>query len=464
MLQLTYCFEMEGKMTNSVKKKIIRFLKLLLPILVTQVTLFAMSFFDTVMSGNYSPKDLAGVAIGVSVWTPISTGLTGILIAVTTLVANYNGAQQKEKIAPLITQGLYLALTVGVAILIIGSFLINPVLDHMNLEKHVRTVAYHFLRALSFGIIPLFLYSVLRYFIDGIGRTRTTMIITVLSVPINVVLNYFLIFGNAGFPRLGGAGAGVASAITYWLILGLATYIILTKEPFKSYRVLRTFSPISFSAWKNILKIGVPIGLSIFFEVSVFAVVTLLLSAFDTITIAAHTIAMNFASMLYMVPLSISMALTIAVGFEVGAKNFHSAKQYSFLGIIMALLVASVFGLIIYLFRYDVAGIYTKDHTVQMMAGGFLIFAIFFQLFDAIAAPIQGALRGYKDVNITLLMMILAYWVVALPIGYFLATKTDWGAKGYWIGLISGLCFSAITLFIRLKLLQKKKEMVAVTS
>ncbi|MEE6450812.1 MATE family efflux transporter [Gottfriedia acidiceleris] len=443
-------------MNTTKKDKISRFFKLLLPILITQVTLFSMSFFDTIMSGNSSPGDLAGVAIGVSIWTPISTGLTGILVAITTMVANLNGAKQDEKITPLVTQALYLAGIIAIVIIIIGIFSIHPILNHMNLDPKVHRVALHFLFALSFGILPLFLYTVIRQFIDGLGKTRTTMIITVISVPVNVILNYFLIFGKAGLPRLGGVGSGVASAITYWIIFGIALYIIKTKNPFSSFNLFKKLPPISFATWKSILKLGVPIGLSIFFEVSVFSVVTLLLSEFDTETIAAHTVAMNFASLLYMVPLSISMALTIAVGYEVGAKEFQNAKEYSKIGLVMAVSIASFFGIIIYLFRYDVAGWYTNDPSVQILAGGFLIFAVMFQLFDAIAAPIQGALRGYKDVNATLIMMILAYWVIALPVGYALS-NTNLGAKGYWVGLIVGLGVSALTLSFRLVQLQIKK-------
>ncbi|GGI13231.1 MATE family efflux transporter [Gottfriedia solisilvae] len=447
-------------MNTTKKGKISHFFTLLLPILVTQVTLFSMSFFDTIMSGNSSPQDLAGVAIGVSIWAPISTGLTGILVAVTTMVANLNGAKEDKKIAPLVMQALYLAGFLAIFIIIVGMFSIQPILNHMNLEPKVHRVALHFIFSLSFGILPLFLYTVLRQFIDGLGNTRTTMIITIVSVPINVILNYFLIFGKAGLPRLGGVGSGVASAITYWIIFGLATYIVQSKEPFKSFRIFKNFVPVSIATWKSILKLGVPIGLSIFFEVSVFAVVTLLLSEFDTETIAAHTVAMNFASMLYMVPLSISMALTIAVGYEVGAKQFQNAKEYSKIGLVMALLIASLFGIIIYFFRYDVAGLYTNDSSVQALAGGFLIFAIMFQLFDAFAAPIQGALRGYKDVNVTLLMMILAYWIIALPVGYVLK-NTELGAKGYWVGLIVGLSVSAITLTYRLIQLQNQKIKLA---
>ncbi|PGL70172.1 MATE family efflux transporter [Bacillus sp. AFS055030] len=415
-----------------------------------------MSFFDTIMSGNSSPGDLAGVAIGVSIWTPISTGLTGILVAITTMVANLNGAKEDEKITPLVMQALYLAGIIAIVIIIIGIFSIHPILNHMNLDPKVHRVALHFLFALSFGILPLFLYTVIRQFIDGLGKTRTTMIITVISVPVNVILNYFLIFGKAGLPRLGGVGSGVASAITYWIIFGIAFYIIKTKKPFSTFKLFKNLPRISFATWKSILKLGVPIGLSIFFEVSVFSVVTLLLSEFDTETIAAHTVAMNFASLLYMVPLSISMALTIAVGYEVGAKKFQNAKEYSKIGLVMAVSIASFFGIIIYLFRYNVAGWYTNDPSVQILAGGFLIFAVMFQLFDAIAAPIQGALRGYKDVNATLMMMILAYWVIALPVGYFLS-NTNLGAKGYWVGLIVGLGVSALTLSIRLVQLQIKK-------
>ncbi|MBD3109804.1 MATE family efflux transporter [Bacillus sp. AGMB 02131] len=443
--------------THSKKEKLKLFITIMLPVLITQVGMFAMTFFDTVMSGNYGSADLAGVAIGSSIWTPVYTGLSGILIAVTPIVSQLVGAGKEKKVPYSVTQGIYLSIILAAIVLAIGSIVLNPILNSMSLEPHVRVIAHDYLVALSWGIIPLFFFSVIRSFIDALGQTRVSMIITLVALPINVFFNYVLIFGKLGFPELGGIGSGYATAITYWIVLLIAFAIILKVKPFSTYRLFRSIVPFSWKECITISKIGVPIGLSIFFETSIFSAVTLLMSEYNTNTIAAHQTALNFSSLLYMVPLSISMALTILVGFEVGGKRYHDAKQYSAIGTIFAVSMAVLFAIVLYFFRFDIAAIYTKDTEVIKLAGNFLIFALCFQISDAIMAPIQGALRGYKDVNLTFILSFTAFWIIGLPVGYVFANFTSMGPYGYWVGLIVGLACGAISLAVRLIYIQKKK-------
>jgi MATE family multidrug resistance protein len=452
--------------TPTLKGKTTQFIQILLPVLITQVGLYAMNFFDIMMSGHAGSSDLAGVAIGSSIWVPIYTGLSGILLALTPIVAQHLGAGRKKEIAFSVIQAVYLGIVISLIVIISGRFFLEPVLQKMKLEPVVRQVAHDYLVALSMGIVPLFLYNVFRCFIDALGQTRITMAITLASLPINVFLNYLLIFGKFGFPKLGGVGAGYATAITYWCSCMMAIFIILRRKPFVGYEIFKRFYPISFKEWKTLLQIGIPIGFSIFFETSIFAAVTLLMSEFDTITIAAHQSAMNFASLLYMIPLSISMTLTIAVGFEVGAKRFGDAKQYSFLGIGIAVFMAVLTSLFLFFFRGEVASMYTQEREVLELTKQFLLYAIFFQLSDAVAAPIQGALRGYKDVNSTFFMSLVSYWMIGLPLGYLLANFTSAHAFGYWIGLITGLAAGAIFLFTRLLFIQRRlaKQSVNVKS
>ncbi len=453
---------MEGKrkdtmnQTFNLKEKNKLFFQILFPILVTQIGLNLMNFVDTMMSGRAGAYDLAGVAIGSSLWVPVYTGLTGILLAITPIIAQYVGAKQRDKVPYSVMQGVYISVVIALVVTVIGGFLLNPILDLMKLESEVREIAKEYLIGLSFGIVPLFIYSVLRSFIDALGHTRVTMIITLSSLPINVIFNYLLIFGKFGFPELGGAGAGYATAITYWLIVVLSIWIILSRTPFSEYRVFGKLYSVSFSSWGEILKLGLPIGFAIFFETSIFSAVTLLMSEFSTITIAAHQVAINFSTLLYMIPLSISMALTIVVGYEIGAKRFNDAKQYSLLGICIAVVMALVCASIIIVLQEPIAKMYSTDTAVIELTTQFLIYAIFFQLSDAIAAPIQGALRGYKDVNTTFVMTLISYWVIGLPVGYALANLTTLGAFGYWIGLIVGLAAGAITLSGRLLSVQRK--------
>ncbi len=448
------------KQTYSVKEKGKQLLVIFLPILVTQLALSSMMFFDTVMSGNASAIDLAGVAIGSSIWSPIATGITGIMLAVTPIVSHFIGGGRRDKVPFAVVQGVYLAIVISLLIILGGALGLQPILHRMDLEPAVRDIASGFLFALAFGIIPLFVYTVFRCFIDALGQTRVTMLITLMSLPINITLNYMLIFGKFGFPRLGGVGAGVASAITYWCIAIMALFVLCRVEPFAEFGILKRFFPVSLSAWREQLKLGVPIGLAIFFETSVFAAVTLLMSQFNTVTIAAHQTALNFASVLYMLPLSISMALTITVGFEVGAKRLRDAQQYGYLGIGMALGMAVCCGVGLLLCNQQVAHLYTKDPAVFELAKQFLIYAIFFQLSDAIATPVQGVLRGYKDVNVAFFVAFCSYWVIGLPLGHLLASQTSFAAFGYWIGLIVGLACGATGLLVRLRRVQRKSMAV----
>ncbi|MGF2616715.1 MATE family efflux transporter [Rossellomorea vietnamensis] len=447
------------RQTTTLKEKFNQFLVVLVPILVTQLGMFSMSFFDTMMSGKFSSIDLAGVAIGSSLWVPIFTGLSGILLAVTPIVAQLVGGGKQREIAFSVIQGIYAAGVLALLVILAGVFLLDPILNNMNLEEGVRIVARQYLIALAFGVVPVFVYNVLRSFIDALGMTRVTMYVTLTSLPINIFFNYVLIFGKFGFPEMGGVGAGVASSITYWLITLIAWLVIARYYPLRKYNIFGKWFAVSLSKWKEILLIGVPIGLSIFFEVSIFSAVTLFMSEYSTNVIAAHTAAINFASFLYMIPLSISMGLTIVVGFEVGAKRLEDAKTYSLMGIFTAILLAIFYGIILLLFREPISILYTDNPEVSALIVNFLLYAVLFQLSDAIQAPVQGALRGYKDVNITFIMALISYWVIGLPLGYILAKFTEFGPYGYWVGLISGLTAGAITLSWRLVIVQKKTKM-----
>ncbi len=438
-------------------KKPFRLATIVMPILITQVALYMMTFFDILMTGRYDTYHLAGVTIGSSFWVPVYTGLAGILMGLTPIIAQHVGAHQREEVRPSVQQGLYVAVILAAIVFAIILFAVAPILEAMPLESEVRTVAADYLKGMSFGLLPLFAYTVLRSFFDALGATRVSMFIILLSAPINIVLNYLLIYGNWGFPELGGAGAGYASGITYWLVFFIACSVAFIQKQFKPFALFKGWGKISLRRWKEILFIGVPIGISIFVETSIFSAVTLMMSNYSTAIISAHQIALNFTSLLYMIPLSISMGATILVGQAVGAGQFRDAKQYSYLSIGLAIAFSFVSIVILLVFREPIAALYTADGQIIKLATQFFVFAALFQLSDAIQAPVQGALRGYKDVNMTFVMAIVSYWVLGLPIGYLMATYTDMGPYGYWIGLIAGLTVGAITLTGRLIYIQKKK-------
>ncbi|HHY22096.1 MAG TPA: MATE family efflux transporter [Bacilli bacterium] len=446
--------------TATMKEKLKQLLMILIPILVTQLGLFGMNFFDTVMSGHAGNDDLAGVAIGSSIWLPVFTGINGILLALTPMISQDLGAKRIKDIPFTVIQGLYLAIALSVVVFIAGFFFLDSILEMMSLTDEVRHIAKHYLIGLSIGIPALFMNSVTRSFIDSLGKTKVSMMITLLALPVNVLFNYIIIFGKFGAPQLGGIGAGYATAITYWLIFLLSVVFIMKIHPFVEYDIFKKYFPISIKAWKEMLFLGLPMGLTIFFETSIFAIVTLLMSQFDTNTIAAHQAALNFASMIYMLPLSISFALTITVGFEVGAKRFRDAKEYSYIGISIAILFALVAAIVLYFTRGSVASMYTGDADVTKLVTQFLVYAIFFQLSDAFVTPINGVLRGHKDVNIPFVIAFTAFWIIGLPSGYLFANYSALGPFGYWVGLIIGLGSGAVALIFRLVVVSRRVSVV----
>jgi len=326
----------------------------------------------------------------------------------------------------------------------------------MDLEEGVRHIAKFYLISLGAGVVPLFIFNTLRAFMDALGKTRTSMIIILWTLPINVFFNYVFIFGKLGVPAFGGIGSGIATAITYWVSCLIAIYIILRTPHFSLYAIFQKWTRPIFADWIEQLKIGIPIGLSIFFETSIFSAVTLFMSVYSTYTIAAHQAAINFASLLYMVPLSVGMGLTIAVGYELGAKRYQDARDYGKLGIVSGIIIAVIAGLILFVFDEQVAKLYNTNPEVIELTKQFIYYAIFFQLADAFGAPIQGALRGYKDVNVTFVISLVSYWVIGLPSGWLLANFTALEPFGYWLGLIIGLSAGAIALLSRLIFLQRK--------
>ncbi|MFC7320102.1 MATE family efflux transporter [Halobacillus campisalis] len=442
--------------TKTLSEKFKLFMVILLPILITQIGMYAMNFFDTIMSGQAGAEDLAGVAIGSNIWLPVFTGLNGIMMAISPIIAQLNGAKKEKEIPESVKQGVYLAIVLALLIGFIGFFLLDPILSLFSIEEEVRYIAKYYLITLGLGIVPLFVFNILRSFIDALGQTKISMGIILLTLPINIVFNYVLIFGKAGLPALGGIGAGLASALTYWVACGIVVAVIHKTYPLRRYGIFSKWVKPSLKSWAEQLRIGIPIGFAIFFETSIFAAVTFFMTVYDTYTIAAHQAAINFASLVYMMPLSIAFTLTIAVGFEVGAKRYEEAKTYSYMGISLAVAMSVAAGLILYIFDDSVARLYSSNEEVIALTKSFIFYAIFFQLSDGFGAPLQGILRGYKDVNITLVMAFVSYWVIGLPSGYLLANYTDLGPFGYWMSLIIGLTAGAITLLFRMLQLQRR--------
>ncbi|AYC35097.1 MATE family efflux transporter [Pseudomonas cavernae] len=431
------------------------------PIMIAQLAHSAMGFVDAVMAGRVSPRDLAAVALGNSIWVPVFLLMTGILLATTAKVAQRVGAGNVEEIGPLVRQALWLALAVGLgaaALLVFGA---EPVLRLMGIDPGLVTPSMGYLYGIAMGFPAVALYHVLRCFSDGLGRTRPSMLIGIGGLLLNIPLNYVLIYGHLGFPALGGVGCGWASGTVMWfMFIGMLGWVRWAPV----YQPCRLFSHFEWPQWQPIqrlLSIGLPIGIAVFAESSIFAVIALLVGGLGANVVAGHQIALNFSSLVFMIPYSLGMAVTVRIGQSLGAGEPRTARFAAGVGMGAALAYACLSASLMLWLRHGIAGIYTADPQVIAVAATLIVYAALFQFSDAIQVTAAGALRGYQDTRITMLLTLFAYWGIGLPVGYALGLS-DWfgapsGPSGLWQGLVVGLTCAALMLAIRLARSAKRR-------
>ena len=446
--------------THHFKDKFILFLKIFFPILIYQFANYSASFVDTTMTGQYSTMDLAGVSMATSIWNPFFTFLTGIVSALVPIIGHHLGRGKKEEVASDFYQFIYLALGLSMVLLGMVLFLAPPVLKHIRLEAPVAAVAVRYLCFLSIGIIPLLLFSVIRSLLDSLGLTKLSMYLMLLLLPLNSGFNYLLIFGAFGVPELGGAGSGLGTSLAYWVLLGISVLVLFKQEKLKALHLEKRI-PLNMDKIKEGVRLGLPIGGTVFAEVAIFSVVGLIMAKFSSLIIASHQSAMNFSTLMYAFPMSISSAMAIVVSYEVGAKRFDDAKTYIGLGRWTALIFAGFTLSFLYIFRGNVASLYGNDPEFIDLTARFLTYSLFFQLADTFAAPLQGILRGYKDTVIPFYLGLVGYWGVTLPVAMVFDSLTDFGAYSYWIGLIISLIVSGVLYRWRLTVIMKRFESLA---
>ena len=443
--------------THHFKDKFILFLKIFFPILIYQFANYSASFVDTTMTGQYNTMDLAGVSMATSIWNPFFTFLTGIVSALVPIIGHHLGRGKKEEVASDFYQFIYLALGLSVVLLGMVLFLAPLILNHIGLEAPVAAVAVRYLWFLSIGIIPLLLFSVIRSLLDALGLTKLSMYLMLLLLPLNSGFNYLLIYGAFGVPELGGAGAGLGTSLAYWFLLGISVLVLFKQEKLKVLHLEKRI-PLNMDKIKEGVRLGLPIGGTVFAEVAIFSVVGLIMAKFSSLIIASHQSAMNFSSLMYAFPMSISSAMAIVVSYEVGAKRFDDAKTYIGLGRWTALIFAAFTLTFLYIFRGNVASLYGNDPEFINLTARFLTYSLFFQLADTFAAPLQGILRGYKDTVIPFYLGLVGYWGVTIPVAMVFDSLTDFGAYSYWIGLIISLIVSGVLYRWRLTVIMKRFE------
>jgi MATE family multidrug resistance protein len=427
---------------------------LMAPILVTQLAQAGYGFIDTVMAGQVSPLDLAAVAIGSSVWLPLFLLISGIVMATTPLVAAAYGAGRYSDIAKITHQSLWLGLIIGV----MGMFVlqhISFIFPLLGVPQNLQEKTELYLLGVSFGMPSVALFCVLRFYSEALGHTKPVMIISLLGILLNIPANYIFIHGLWGIPKMGGAGCGWATAIVMLSMTLLLLAYVLLAPSFKMTRLFKAnIKPVTPLMWR-ILKLGFPIGAAIFFEVSLFSCIAVLVSPLGVLVVASHQISLSVTSLLFMVPLSLAISMTIRTGQAYGRRDLASIHQTRKVGLITTTAVASFSALMIIVCRDAITHLYTGDETVRALASDLLLFAAGYQIFDALQVGAAGCLRGLQDTRSPMILTLVAYWIVALPVGYALAMYPLWhgqalGAYGFWLGLVVGLGVASLLLNWRL--------------
>lgn len=437
--------------------KIINFIQLTVPIIITQFALTGGSFFSVVMTGQYSTTDVAGISVGFNIWIACYYGVLGILLGIAPIMAQLLGANKQENIPTVIIHGLWLAIIFSALLIISGLLFLKPLLQYLALEPAAYEVCMQYMKAMAFALPPLILTCTLRNTVDCHGHTRYSMIIMSLGLLIHITLNYTLILGNFGFPALGGLGAGIATAIAYWFNCLTYLGVLLYKQPFAKYRLTKQNWALQWTPLREQLRIGLPIGVAVFCESSIFSLAGLAITYYGTQVIAAHQAAISFVNLFYGIPLSISMASTIVVGYQVGAKQYKEATTMSYIARGSALAIATFMSIIIFTNLRLFASFYTNEPAMVDIIASFMSYAAFFIIIDAFGTPVQGILRAYKDVAIISKIAIATYWGACIPIALGFIYFTNLGPYSVWLGLLGGVGLAGILYIWRVMYLQTKR-------
>lgn len=442
-------------MSLLLKKHGAKTLSLAFPVMLSQLGHIMVGVADSIMVGQLGKTPLAAASLANSLFGIIMVLGLGTSFIMTPLVAQADGEKNTNKIQITLVNGVWILLAMGFLL----AFLLHtglPLMHYIGQPEKVVMLAQPYLAIIGFSLIPLMFYQALRQFVEGLSYTSQAMYISVGANLLNVLFNYILIFGKFGFPALGLNGAGISTLISRIVMAVVMFLFVRYNHRFKAY--MHHINPWKWSGAviTKIIRLGFPMGLQYTFEVTTFSLAAVMMGWLGTDALAAHQIAMNLASVSYMMATGISSAATIRVGNQLGKKDFHTMREVSFTSYLLALIFMGFCALCFILFRYPLSKIYIDDAEVVVLAANLLIMAGLFQLSDGAQVVGLGSLRGLTDVKIPTIITLVAYWLVGLPAGYIFGFYLNWGAIGIWSGLLLGLTIAAVWLFHRFNTLSSR--------
>lgn len=414
-----------------------------------------VAFADNIMVGRLGAAPLAAVSLGNSlVFIALSIGI-GFSFAITPLIAEADGAADTKTGRNYFHHGIVLCAINGVMLFLLLLF-VKPVLYYLDQPVEVVVLAIPYMEIVAFSLIPLMIFQAFKQFADGLSNTRYAMYATILANVVNVVFNYLLIYGEFGFPRLELEGAAYGTLISRFFMLWLLYYILSRKEKFKPYFIWTRRKAFKWSIFKRILDLGFPTAMQMLFEVTLFTSCIFLSGILGTNAQAANQIALNLASMTFMIAVGLGVTGTIRVANQKGRHNYHNMRRIAISLFLQVFLIEAVFGLGFILLKDILPIVYIDNVEVLMLASQLLVIAALFQLSDGLQVVILGALRGLQDVRIPTFICFVSYWLIGFPVAWYFGKAENMASQGIWLGLLAGLSASALLLYIRFNYLSRK--------
>lgn len=428
-----------------------RTLSLAYPIIIGEISQISLALLDSAMVGYVSYKQLAAAALVMSVINiPFVFGI-GITISVSQMVSMAHGRRDGKQVSHYLFNGFWLCVITAVLIAILLE-LGKGILFHLDQDPEVAAFAVPYMSIMGWGFIPMLLFLSLKQFTDGLEYTKTAMVLSLGAIPLNAFLNWLLIFGHWGFPRMELYGAGLSTFITRSLLFVVLGLIVFFHPLFRRYILIgKRVWVFRRKTIKELLGIGVPSALQIGMEAGAFAVSGILVGTLGAVALAAHQIALSLASFTFIISMGLSQAGSIRASNAYGRKDEDEIRSIGKSTLYMALIYGSFCAVIFIIFKTQLPYIFNSNPSVVSLAASLLLLGGFFQIFDSSQTVTAGLLRGIKDVKIPTALILIAYWIIGLPLGYYLTFSLGMGARGIWIGFITGLAFSAILLFLRFR-------------
>jgi multidrug resistance protein, MATE family len=428
----------------------LQLLKLAIPLVLTQAGQMSIQLIDNAMVGRFGTAELAASSFANNVYLVMMLLGLGVFMGITPLVSHARGARNDQQLAATMKSGFVLSLLLIPAITLVSWSLIW-IIPRMGQTEEVVRLAIPYYRTLVIANIPFILFILLKQTGEGLGNTFVAMAATIAANILKVVLNYALIFGNLGFPRLGLLGAGYATIIAR-IALALLLYAgFLYLKPIRHYFVLMGSAKTAWNEIAKIMKIGIPISVQLALEVSVFSFSAIMMGWMGNVPLASHEIAIGLASFTFMIANGVAMATTIRVSYQLGIGDHKSLEREAYSAVHLVLFYMGCCALGYLLLRHELPGLFTRDPSVISTAASLLAVAALFQLFDGLQTVSLGILRGFADVRVPLCISVFSYLIVGLSVSYLCAFPLNMGPKGIWYGFLAGLSFAGCLLAFRIR-------------